>query len=172
MFIPKTAIRSLSSLLVVAVVAIKSVVGGTSTTNRKLSKKAPPTPPLMTTCPSSMLYYPVPVDNTIGSQHIFEVFRPPSPLGNQPRLCSQSGISCIGDTVIFSGTLYSDLGLTKKVGKVVGTSKIVTIAEKGTTGAIMTASILYDTGSDINVAAYNESVRYQDFPVSGGTGLE
>ena len=54
----------------------------------------------------------------------------------------------------------------------VGTSKIVTIAEKGTTGAITTASILYDTGSDINVAAYNESVRYQDFSVSGGTGLE
>ena len=101
----------------------------------------------------------MPIDNTIGSQHIFEVFRPPSPLGNQPRLCSQSGNSCIGDTVLFSGTLYSDLGLTKKVGKVVGTSKIVTIAEKGTTGAITTASILYDTGSEINVAAYNESVR-------------
>ena len=124
MLIPKTAIRSLSSLLVVAVVAIKSVVGGTSTTNRKLSKKAPPSPPLMTKCPSSMLYYPVPFDNTIGSQHIFEVFRPPSPLGNQPRLCSQSGISCIGDTVIFSGTLYSDLGLTKKVVKWSGRQKL------------------------------------------------
>ena len=117
------------------------------------------------------MHYERAFDNTIESRHIFEIFRPPSPLGDQPRLCQPSGILCIGDTVATSNTVYSDVGLTNKVGKIVGTTKIVLIEEDGTAGGSTTASILYDTGSEINIAGYqNESFRYQDLSVSGGTG--
>jgi len=167
MFISKTAV-----LLVVAVAATTSVVGGASTTNRKLSKNSPPPPP-MTKCPSATLYYYVPFDNTIGSkyQHIFEVFRPPAPLGDQPRLCAPSDSFCIGDTVVYSNTLYSDSGLTNRVGKLAGNTKVVAIEDDGTAAGSYTASIVYDTGSEINVAGYfDETFRYQDVSVSGGTG--
>ena len=170
MFISKTAV-----LLVVAVAATTSVVGGASTTNRKLSKNSPPPPPPMTKCPSAMLYYYVPFDNTIGSkyQSIFEVFRPPAPLGDQPRLCTPSDSFCIGDTVVYSNTLYSDSGLTKRVGISAGTTKVLTIEDDGTAGGGYTESIVYDTGSQINVAGYfDETFRYQDVSVSGGTGYE
>ena len=172
--------HSLSSLLVVAVAATTSVVEGAFWKNRKLSKKALPPPPTpVTKCPSATLYYYVPFDNTIGSkhQHIFEIFRPPLSLHwemrDELRLCTSSGIYCIGDTVVNSNTLYSDSGLTNRVGKLDGTATVVAIEEDGTAGSSCTISISYDTGSDINVAGYvDETFRYQDLSVSGGTGYE
>ena len=161
MFISKAAVRSLSSLLVFVMAAA---------TNRKLSKRSPPAPPT-TKCPSAKLYHPVAFNNTIGSPDIYEIFRAPLPLFDQPRLCQPSGIFCIGDTVANSNIVYSDAGLTNKVGKIVGTSTIVSIEEDGTVGFFTTGSVLYDTGSGLNFAGHvNESWRYQDLSVSGGTG--
>ena len=171
MFISKTAVRSLSSLLVVAVAATTSVVGGATTTNnRKLSKNSPP-PPLMTECPSRMLYYPTTFDGTIGSQHILQVFRAPFAFANQTRLCQPGDVLCIGDSVATSNTLYSDKGLTNKVGRWVGTTTIVSIEKDYGAGGSVTGSVLYDTGSAINVAGFQtESFDDQDLSVSGGTG--
>ena len=74
---------------------------------------------------------------------------------------------------MYSNTLYSDSGLTNRVGKLAGNTKVVAIEDDGTAAGSYTASIVYDTGSEINVAGYfDETFRYQDVSVSGGTGYE
>jgi len=110
------AIRSLSSLLVFAMATTTpSGVGGATTTNRKLSKNSPTATPT-TTCPTATLYYPLAINNTLGSPHISQAFPGPTPdnFGTPEEKICAGGV-CIGDTYIDSRTLYADPALTQQV---------------------------------------------------------
>ena len=116
MIFSNTAVRSLSSLLVVAVVAATtSVVGSATTTKRKLSKNNPQPP--SPRCPTATLYWPTAFNNTIGSQHIQQIFRANAPIGppGEERLCVLDDLGrsvCIGDTVTVSFILSLSLFLS------------------------------------------------------------
>jgi len=116
MIFSNTAVRSLSSLLVVAVVAATtSVVGSATTTKRKLSKNNPQPP--SPRCPTATLYWPTAFNNTIGSQHIQQIFRANAPIGppGEERLCVLDDLGrsvCIGDTVTVSFILSLSLSLS------------------------------------------------------------
>ena len=119
MIFSNTAVRSLSSLLVAAVVAATtSVVGSATTTQRKLSKNNPQPP--SPRCPTATLYWPTAFNNTIGSQHIQQIFRANDPLGppGEERLCVDDDLGrsvCIGDTVTVSFILSLSLSFSPPV---------------------------------------------------------
>lgn len=182
MIFSNTAVSSLSSLLVVAAAATTSVVGGATTKNRKLSKNSPPSPP-MTKCPSATLYYDKGWSNEVGSQNIQLItpantpIDPSSGIGVEALCSTRYGYPlCIGDTVAQSRALYSDAGLTNKVGFLSSVSIISMVEEDGGYGKMVTASVLYENGTELNFGGYlhedeyTEVGRGADLAVSGGTG--
>merc|ERR1712194_954510 len=63
-------------------------------------------------CPTSTLYIPQAVNNTVGSNHINQLIPSNDPLGSE-KIC-KFGV-CIGDTVVNTATLYSDKALTNQI---------------------------------------------------------
>ena len=184
MIFSNTAVRSLSSLLVVAMTArTPSGVGGATTTNRKLSKNslsstAPPT----TKCPidpTALLFYSVAINNTIGSPHTVQYFAGPSPLGlGEEKICHPELVYCVGDTYTKFQTLYSDRFLTQQVATLTSTAKVVNINDDGEQGNVITSSIVYQDvfpQIELNYGAFyffegfdpNRKIKGQS--VSGGT---
>jgi len=177
MLFSNTAVSSLtkSSLLVIAIAATTSVVGGATTKNRKLSKgNSPPSPP-MTKCPSATLYFRMGYTNEIGGDiNLVNPANPPRADG-QDGVCNTNGL-CIGDTITLVKVVYSDMSLTNKVGTLASVSKIAMIEEDNSYGKMVTGSILYDNGTEINFGGYFHEGEYglvgrgPDLAVTGGTG--
>ena len=178
MIFSTAAVRRLSSsLLVVAMAATTpSGVGGAPTMNRKLSKNtvggaAPPT----TTCPTATLYYPVAINNTLGSPHIVQRFPAATPAGSE-KICPD-GVVCIGDTYTEFNTLYADQELTQPVATVASTSKVVNIQTIDGNFIVneVTGSIHYDdiysslTYGGRVLGEEDDQTTGMDFSVSGGT---
>ena len=181
MIFSNTAVRSLSSLLVVAMTArTPSGVGGATTTNRKLSKNslsstAPPT----TKCPidpTALLFYSVAINNTIGSPHIVQRFPAATPAGSE-KICPD-GVVCIGDTYTEFNTLYADKDLTQPVATLASTAKLVYIqANNGMQTNVVTGSIFFvgkntylNYGGSFFIKDEVEPTYGMDFSVFGGTG--
>ena len=178
MIFSTTAVRSLSSLLVVAMATTTpSGVGGATTMNRKLSKNtvggaAPPT----TTCPTATLYYPVAINNTLGSPHIVQRFPAATPAGSE-KICPD-GVVCIGDTYTEFNTLYADKDLTQPVATLASTAKLVYIqANNGMQTNVVTGSIFFvgkntylNYGGSFFIKDEVEPTYGMDFSVFGGTG--
>ena len=189
MIFSNTAVRSLSSLLVFAIATTTpSGVGGATTTNRKLSKNtasptknnlsstAPPT----SKCPTADLYYPLAINNTMGSPHIRQMFPAPYPEGGPEEglIChddKDGNDICIGQTYTNFNTLYADENLTKQVATLASTAKVVNVKDDGTQVHVITGSLVYDdTGTELSYGGYtnpNPKFPYEihDLTVSGGT---
>ena len=172
MIFSTTAVRSLSSVLVVAMAATTPFsVRGATTTNRKLSKNslsstAPPT----TKCPSAKLYYPFANNNTT---NIRQSFSGQLTLGvGQVKICYADGLLCIGDTFTHFITLYADEDLTEQVATLGSTAKVVNVKDDGTQVHVITASLVYDdTNAELIYGGYidpNQDIR-REMAVSGGT---
>ena len=115
-------------------------------------------------CRTATLYYPLaPSNNTLGSPHIFQAFPGPSPFEEYgEKICVPNNTAvCIGDTYIFSNTLYADKGLTQQVAKLFSKETVVDVGGGGGVG-LTTGSIFYeDTKAEL---IYSGSGA-----VSGGT---
>ena len=177
MIFSTAAVRSLSSLLVVAMATTTpSGVGGAVTMNRKLSKNTVGgAAPSTTKCPTATLYYPMDFNNTLGSPHIIQKIPVVNSEGFQ-KLCDPDDYNCIGDTHIESYTLYADPGLTKKVATLGSTAKTVDIRDDATLPGetawravfVLTGSIVYDdTNAKLNYSGNWDLQGFQS--VSGGT---
>ena len=172
MIFSTTAVRSLSSLLVVAMAATTpSGVGG-----KKVSKTWSSAPPPTTTkCPSATLFYPLAIDNTLGSRHIVQAFPGMSPLGEgQAKICAPAGVFCIGDTFTNFNTLYADPGLTQQVATLASTAKVINIKADGTRMSMVTAAIVYEDtfdsypNTELNYGGYFMDGEFEINEVSGG----
>ena len=161
-----------------------SGVRGATTTNRKLSKTSSPAPPPTTKCPSATLYYPLEIDNTIGSRHIVQAFPGPLPLGeDQARICDPDGVFCIRDIFTNFNTLYADPGLTQHVATLASTATVFNMKADGARMNVITAAIVYDDthNTELNYGGYFMDEEFDnhhthdthqhahDMAVSGGT---
>ena len=182
MIFSNTAVCSLSPLLVVAMAtSTPSGVGGATTMNRKLSKNSlSSTAPPITKCPNATLYYPLAINNTIGSPHIVQRFPAATPAGSE-KICDNNDnpddVVCIGDTYTEFNTLYADQELTQPVATVASTSKVVNIQTIDGNFIVneVTGSIHYDdiysslTYGGRVLGEEDDQTTGMDFSVSGGT---